>query len=510
MSDIDRRFVDVIVAVVAAVVTWVLCAATLSLLVDADALSRALPFELSDFARSYAVESIGAPEVFWKAVTLSSFRPPSDRSPWGTIEPIVETAPTTLQLLTMTAGVVLLVAVPVVLLRYLTADRRVGFAVAMLGGVPCIAMVCLLAGTFAPPMRAITVDSAERLTMASVALGLPVGLGLARLTSVYLHSDIERTARTLLLEGWLYVLWLPGALFVAEGLFYTEGSTMLLRRSLRSNQIPRLVQSASLFVLPVLAAGLYRDVLLAFLRPDPGHDPSSAGTVADGGTPPVRRPLVRAVRWSRAVQLGGGSLVAFLLFGLVGTLSLSSGAESPDSPPLAVIADGLWMGAGTALVGFVVATTVGLGLAVAGSRRAGWRHLPRLLAPFGLVPTLLLLLPVPMLLAPVGVHLVAPLFGTLGGLATGAVVARRYRYGVRDEDSRSPALAAAGIATTGAALVTFTTIQLMLMVPGTPFSYFVLAYELDTLAVPIAVMFGLPAVSMFVLGEGLRRSAQSA
>lgn len=498
MSALDRQLADAGVGLLSAVVTWVVFSATVSLLVVADALARTLPVEFS-LGRSYAVESVGYVDVLWRTLSLWPFRLwGGAEGPWPTIEPVLETAPVTFQLLTVAAGLALFLAVPVVALAQVAEARRAAAALGLLAAVPAVSLVFLLVGV--DPARTVEAGDFGGLLLPAVALALPLGVGLARLATLDTAGDPVRAARDLLLEGWLYVLWLPGALFVVETFFLVDGVTGLLDESLVQPHLAYLVQSTSLLVLPVLVVGCLRDLLLAFLRPASTGDPA-----ADGGRAPVRRPLVRAVRESRPVQLGAGAFVALLLGGVVGTLALSEAGGRTADPTPAAIADGLWMTTGTALVALVVATTLGLAVGVASLGPGRRRHLPRLLDPVARVPSVVLLLGVAMGVVPLGTDLVAPVFGTVGGLAVAPAVARRYRCGVRDGDERSPTLAAVALATTGAGLVAFAVFQLVLLVSGlADLSFLPLGFRLPSLAGPVLAMVGLPVAATFLLGTGLR------
>ncbi|MFC4406143.1 hypothetical protein [Haloarchaeobius iranensis] len=118
---------------------------------------------------------------------------------------------------------------------------------------------------------------------------------------------------------------------------------------------------------------------------------------------------------------------------------------------------------------------------------------------------MVLLLGVAIGVVPLGTDLVAPVLGTVGGLAVAPAVARRYRCGVRDGDERSPTLAAAALAVTGAGLSACTGFQLVLVVSGlADLSLPPLGFRLPSVALPVLAMVGLPVAATFPLGTGLR------
>lgn len=509
MPDTDGRIVGVVVAFVTTLWSWVVFAATMALF-SGERATRAIvgadaPPAVGDRVGS---EIPGYWGTFVRTLTFDGreswvIRPGA--SGW---EMIGQFGGRTMKLVVVALVLALLLAVPLIVLSQVDVGRELAAGIGLLGGIPTFVW-CLFVLDFATnPGSHLQPQSYPEMVVPGMTLALPLGLGLARIVSRYDVTAIRTTARDVLLDGWLYVVWIFSAFMMVELVFSVNGIFSIWFRAFVQGDLPLFTQVSSVLIAPVLFCAFVRDLLLAVTIPGSTQSTTTRGVAADGGTTSILSPLVSAVRNSRITQAGLGLFGLLSVVGLVGSQLTSRPdrwANSQTVQPYQLF-DALAATTLTAVLVLLVAAGAGLGLGLLTTETPLPRHLNRVLDPVANLPFALLFI--------VGVfYLESPdrivtqlLFGGVGGLAVAPIVARRFERETMEGPTETAVLAATGVAISGAVLVVFTAGELSVV--GLGLGNLWLASTDVTLESRLWSWVGVlavPAVTLFLLGEGLRR-----
>lgn len=423
----------------------------------------------------------------------------------------------TVKLLAIVFVLTLLVAVPLVLLSRIDAARPAVAGVGLLGGVSTVVLYTLVLHAANEPGSYLAPEGLDGMVVPAATVALPLGLAMARIASRYSGDDARTTLRNVLFDGWLYVVWLPGALFMVEAGFNVEGVFFLWIQALVQGDFPLFTFVSSLLVAPIVLCAFVRDVALALTRPAGSPSVPSGAVASDGGKTPVLAPLLGALERDRLLQAGVGLVFAVFTVGFVGSqitsrpdsaAQLGAGGDVPV--PAYRILDALGAATAIGFVTFAVAAVVGVGLGVLVTRTRVPRRLLRLFDPLMTVP-LLVVIPV---LTFVWFEFHWPgviegrlLYGGLGGLGVATLVARRYERDAMAPTPRSAVFPATGLAASGAAVVLFLATEQGFDSYGIRTLWlFTGQFTLESLFWTHLAFVAVPAVSLLLLGEGLRRA----
>lgn len=509
MSDVDGRVVSVAAAVLTALWTWIAFSATMALFSGRWAVEAILgPVGDPEVRQRLSEEIPGYVGTFVRTATFGN------RQSWvfqpnvGGWRLVGEFGGRTLKLVLVALVLALVVAVPLVLVSQLDGAGPVVAALGLLGGVSTLVWWFFVVDFAANPGSHLTPRSLDEMLVPGATLAVPLGLGLARIAGRLDLTDGPRTVRRVLLDGWLYALWLPGALIVVELVFAVNGVFYLWFQSLIQGDFPLFTLVSSVLVAPVVFCAFVRDLGLALTRPTDSAAPTARDTAADGGVGSLLWPLASAVRDSRVTQAAAGAFGLVFVVGFVGSRLVTPPEVWADKRTLQAfeLFDALAAATLTAVVGLAVALVVGLGLGLLATRTPLSRHVPRLLDPLSNLPFAVVLGAWYVYLENPDQLVTLLLYGGLGGLAVAPLVARRFEQEVADSHEATAVLSATGLAVTGAALALFTAAALSFLGLGLlDLSFGTRWIKPDSRLWGSVGVLALPAVLLFVLGEGLRR-----
>ncbi|MFD1645075.1 hypothetical protein [Haloarchaeobius litoreus] len=509
MSDIDDRIVGVGVAFVTTLWSWVVFSATMALFSG----DRATAAILGPNSTPAMYDRVG-PQIpgYWgtfvRTLTLDGRQSWVIQQGAPGWELVGQSAGRTMKLVVVALVLALLIAVPLVVLSQVDVGRRAVAGFSLLGGIPTF-IWCLFALDFAKhPGSHIMPRTYAEMLVPGATLAIPLGLGLTRIVSRYDVTDVRTMVRDVLLDGWLYVVWIPGALVVVETVFAVNGVFYLWFQALVQGDFPLFTLLSSVLVAPVLFCAFVRDVLLAVILPESTSSTPTRSVAADGGTTSVLPPLLSAVRHSRVTQAALGLFGLLSVVGLVGSQLTSRPdrwANKQTVQPYQLF-DALAAVTLTAVIVFLVAAAVGVGLGLLATGTSLPRHLNRVLDPVANLPFAVFFVAWLIYLESPDRLVTQLLFGGVGGLAVAPIVARRFEREATEGRGETAVLAATGVAISGAALVVFTVTELSFL------GYGLGDLWLNTTDVTLESrlwswlgVLAVPAVTLFLLGEGLRR-----
>lgn len=394
--------------------------------------------------------------------------------------------------LSLLAGTTVVAAVlgfaVLVLARQGGSGRRIAEALGYVLAFPAAAWILMIAAALGDAL----VIGGDRfgvigLAAGSLALALPLVALVARIVVR------EPNGRGWVLDAWLFASWLLGTVAVVESLVGPAGVGELLTRVLFARDAPLLIAAAALLTLPALLGAVVREIAWSG-GPHAAIPGLGAAGRADRDTVPADPR--RVVRENTRVRVGLLGIAALLALGAVG-----AALPVPPARPLAPsrILSGVAGETLDVLLVGVLAALLGVGLGLVSARVPYGRVLSAALAGYAAsIPLLLWLL----VLRPSGVpgHVFAV-------LAVASLVGLR---AARDIDpARSLAvgdfLPALGVASVGAGVVELVTLQLSTL--GVTSRGWIVVGGLPTTASALLLAVGgLPALSLFLLGEGLRRA----
>lgn len=397
------------------------------------------------------------------------------------------------------------------------AGHRVATALAYLGGLSAVAWLTGLVWLGQNTPLPVTESATGPLSYwpAALALAVPVAAAFARL------SVREAGLRDRVVDGWLFVSWLLGSLVLAESVLRIEGVGALVLDAGINLDFPAFLAAMSLLVLLALLASVGRE--LAWGDPPatpatPGREPGSAR--ADGGVPgevgsapdgatALARDLLRE---SWRVRVGLACLVPLLGVGVLGWAFLS--LSTTDVGLARAVPLTLASVVPAALLAWVVAALVGIGLGLFVARFE--RARTALLAAW-FVANVPLLLWYYLATVAAGSNALPPGVGPAVlavGVAPLVAVTAVSSLGSDTDVALGPErlLPAVGVAAVCAGVIALVHAQALGLVGIAPTAgvWGVLLREpLGQTAVRSALSVGLPAVALFLVGDGLREYARS-
>lgn len=507
MSDIDERIIGVVVAFLTTLWTWVAFAGTMAPFSGDRAVNTMLgPNPSPSVRRQVSTEIPGYAGTFVKTLTFG------DRQSWVVYpgasgwEIVGQTAGESLKLVAIALVLALVIAVPFVLVSQVDLARPFLAIIGLLGGLSTLVW-CLFVLGFAPnPGSHIDPEGLGGLFVPAATLAVPLGLAAGRIASRYDLTDTRTTVRDLLLDGWLYVAWIPGALVLVEQLFAVTGLGYLWYQALVQGDFPLFTLLSSVLVAPVVFCAFLRELGLALTLPAPGSSRADKGVAGDGAPPSATTPFHAAFSTGGVALLGGVLFSLLFLGGLVGSrLTSRSGYSQPRTIQPYQILDALAASTSIAVLVLVVAILVGIGLGVLGTRTPVPRHLNRLFDPLTNVP-FVVFLAAWLIYSRQSTGLTGMLIiGGVGGLAVAPMVARRFEREAAGGSLPEAALPSLGLAASGTALIVFVSTELGFLALTLRDLSFSFNYPLESLFWSHLVFIGLPAMALLLLGEGLRR-----
>lgn len=329
---------------------------------------------------------------------------------------------------------------------------------------------------------------------AALALALPIAALVARV----IVRD-RPTDRTWALDGWLFAVWLVGALAWTESVWRIDGVGSLWFEALIRRDIPLLVASTAILSIPLILASVARELAWHGGDFNPSRERRVHAAEADGGAR-FRAPssFVREPR----VLAGAVSFVALLL---IGTLA-SEPTTLARADELSLALAGLGMLVPSAIVVLVISAVVGtvIGLLTVA--------VPRGDLVSGFLLDYVVNAPGVLLFGVVGwtAGLLQPEWGL--GLAVAGLVSRAAARDLRAaEGVEARALVpAVGVAAVGAAVATMGLAAFaQLGVTRAPALYVEFFDVTNPVGLPevarLTVAIGLPVLSLLLVGEGLRQ-----
>ncbi|WP_440991335.1 hypothetical protein [Haloarchaeobius baliensis] len=504
-----EKVIGIVVAFLTTLWSWVAFAATMALFSGDRATTAILgnnaPAAMRNSLRS---EIPGYWGTFVETLTFG------DRQSWvlfdGTSgwEVVGQFGGRTIKLVAVALVLALLIAGPLVVLSQVDIGRKVVAGLGLLGGIPTFVWCLFVFDVASDPGSHIRAETYPEMVVPGATLALPLGLGLAHIVSRYDVTAVRTTVRDVLLDGWLYVVWVPGAIALVELVFGVNGFFYVWFQALMQGDFPLFTQLSSVVVAVVLCCAFLRDVVLAVTLPGSTSSAPTRGVAADGGSTSIVSPLVSAVRNSRITQAGLGLFGLLFVVGVVGS-QLTSRPErwvNRQTVQPYQLFDALAATTLTAATVFVVAAAVGVGLGLLTTETPLPRHVTRILDPVANLPfAVLFIAGVVSLESPdrIVAHL---LFGVVGGLAVAPIVARRFeREAMAGRDERA-VLASTGVALSGAVLVVFTAGELSVLGLGlTDLWMGATDVTLESRLWSWVGVLAVPATTLFLLGEGVRR-----
>lgn len=374
----------------------------------------------------------------------------------------------------------------VALARRDDAGRRVAAVSGYALGFPAAAWLLVGASALggAVPLLAGPPAGAAGLLVGAVALALPLVAAVAR------AATRGWADRGWALDGLLFASWLLSAVVVVESLLGVAGVGRLLYEALAARDLPVSVAAAALLTLPALVAVVAREV--AWSRP--AATTPDGGGAGDAGRDGVDAGPRRAVRENRRLRLGLVAVGGVVALGVVGVV-LRSPAAAPPALPLVLVGT-----LGTLVEGLVVALVAGLvGVALGwltSRATAGRAAAAALTGAVAAVPLVVWFV----VLRPPGVPRAA-----FGALAVASPVWLRAARAFDRADGAPVGVVrpAFGVALVGAGVVALVTLHLPTL-GVTPARWLVVGSRRGASALALGVA-GLAPLSLFLLGEGLRR-----
>jgi hypothetical protein len=389
--------------------------------------------------------------------------------------------------------------------------RQAGLGLSYLGGISAVAWVIgfLWVGGSTPlPVGGLGGSATGALSYwpAALALSIPLAAALGRLRL----REAER--REWVLDGWLFCSWLLGSLVVVEAAAGVDGiGTLGLRGGVRDD-FPLLLSALALFVVLALGASVGREI--AWPDADGGVAAVRANPPADGGTEPAATDLLRdVVAESWRVKAGLAGLGVSVLAGAFGLAFVVPAAAARG--PLWAVPLAMGAAAPTALLAWVVATSAGVGLGLVATRVSGGRTVASA-AWFGATVPLVVWFYLTVVAAdastttPVGLPaavLAASVAPLVGVVAAGALAGDS--GGNEEAPGAGPErfLPVVGTAAVCAAVVVLVVAQargLAGIAPSGDLWGVFATRELVGILVRFGLGVGVPAVSLLLLGDGLR------
>lgn len=347
---------------------------------------------------------------------------------------------------------------------------------------------------------------------AAVALAVPLAAGFGRATL----READRNA--LVVDGWLFVSWLLGSVVVAEAVVGISGLGTLTLRGGVNDDFPLLLAGTAMLVLLSLFASVGRELAwtngagrLAPVEPES----ESEGAQADGsgaGRDP-RAVLRDLARESWRVRVGAASLCVLLVVAVLAAVLLSPSAAARGltrSVPL-VLASVV----PSALLAWLVATVLGLGFGLVATSDEGGRTAV-LACTFAANVPLLSWYYLTAIATGADVPLPSGALPAVLGASVAPLVAITAASSLVGADVRSlslpqvfPAVGTAAVAAGVVALVVAQANGLVGIVPSSGAWAAIAGETLGELTFRFALGAGLPAVSLFLVGDGLREYARS-
>jgi len=303
----------------------------------------------------------------------------------------------------------------------------------------------------------------------------------------------EPRNRGWLIDAWLFGMWILGTVVYVEYAANIRGLGLIYREANYNQDVPLTFAAGAAIVLIGLVGVVAREVAFSaegsgwFGSADAGAD----AAVPDGGTGVSD---LDTVLWNdRRVKAGLAGFGVFLAIGVVGSLLLDPVpvGQIPQSPIRATV-EALGVVTFAAVGVAAVASVLGIAFGLLSARVRYGRAATALTV--GLAANVSFF--VWMQFVPGALDMPLPDSVWLGVAVSPpvALVARRELAG-RAEIPVAALWPSLGVAVTGAAVATLVLVQIQ------P----VRIMNWDVLAPPIGVVIGLPVLSLFLLGEGLRR-----
>jgi|GEM_PF-2557471 len=396
---------------------------------------------------------------------------------------------------------------------------RVATLLAYLGGLSAVAWLTGLVWLGRNTPLPVAESAAGPLSYwpAALALAIPVAAAFARL------SVRDAGPRDRVVDGWLFLSWLLGSLVLAEAVLRIEGVGALLLDAGLNRDFPLFLAAMSLLVGLALLASVGRELVWVWDDPpaapvtsrrEPGSARADGGVTAGAGSAPASPAALARdlLRESWRVRAGLACLVCLFGVGVLGWAFLS--LSTTDVGLVRAVPLTLASVVPAALLAWVVAALAGfgLGLLVARFERA---RTALLAAWFAANVPLLLWYYLATVAAgsealPPGVGPVILALGVAPLVAATAVSSVGPDADVALEpELLLPTVGAAAVCAGVVALVHAQALGLV-GIAATAGVWGVVGQEpLSQTAVRSALSVGLPAVALFLVGDGLREYARS-
>lgn len=526
MNDTDGLARRIAATLLAAVVYWAVAAGLLAAVVRRGRLTASWA---DTGGPATAGEQVGFVDLYAAILTFDFGRSASAALP--TTEVIAPALGETVAVLAVTAVFVVLFGAALIGVRRGLAaavgDRIAGLPVALAGAVPPVAALfaLILVGTrWRLPYPVLWREGVGVLgyVLPAVPLALPGAAVLAsRDWTVGSIGELRRGLAALS----AYVLYLVGGLVAVETLFVIPGVGQHWFRGVLYQDGGLLVGTTAVTVAALIAVGVVRDLVEVVGELTlPANPESTATTEGETGQGAARDAgaVAERVRGEPLVLVGAAGLVLCLLVGLAGaaTTGVSIGPRTGEQllPRFLAALASLSL---VATVALVTSSLVGVGSGLVGWRvtstvRGGLRRVLDFGAVFPILPFAVLwrYTDLQRLVggSPLGVELWT---GVLGGLLLVPLVYRATTASLGRGDATPAGAAVGGLgeAATYAPFVGFVVVELGVLGVHHPAAAVVLQTGSPMLSVPEAfggvVGYALPAVALFVIGDGLRRASRS-